>query len=568
MMFGWFFLGIFFKSLKSKRPLMHALGLSAALLGYSLIWQGWVFLFLMAFICAGAAGVCALVLQKDAATFRAQMLLAAVCCGATVVAGSLIYGLGDFLSFFTEGAGELGKFTIKGMSLWPNLFIEVGELKKSSLPELMSDTGGMLFIAGAIAGLAAALRKISLKTILVMAFCAVTVVLTLKAERFAIFTLAPLSLFFGLGTAWGLAALGRMKHGNIYAGAALCVLLASSWINAQQSIRTVLTPIYNSVWDEAMRTIKNQTPSDSIVNTWWPPGHFIKAMAHRRVPFDGASISAGAVGYWMANALLSTDENEARGIIRMLNLSRNQAVEFLTEHGIKTSQAVALVRQMAALPKPQAKAMLKQMPNPEAETLLTLTHGSNPHSYVLVYNEIVDENLGLAFVGRRDFQKIEELNTDPSFLSRLPPPDSKEFIDFLWSVSGGTAPKYSEALSLVGQNADGLMFGENLKIRADMGMAAIDSEHYGRGVPKSLVFKQGGRVVEREIPHATLNYTVVLYEQDGLPTCRLMDRDLADSMLMRMFFFDGAGLKNFKLLKSSSDLTGRTRIKTFQVLWD
>ena len=32
-------------------------------------------------------------------------------------------------------------------------------------------------------------------------------------------------------------------------------------------------------------------PENSIITTWWPPGHFIKSMAQRRVTFDGATIN-------------------------------------------------------------------------------------------------------------------------------------------------------------------------------------------------------------------------------------------------------------------------------------
>ncbi|MBI4309667.1 MAG: hypothetical protein HY591_04980, partial [Candidatus Omnitrophica bacterium] len=245
-----------------------------------------------------------------------------------------------------------------------------------------------------------------------------------------------------------------------------------------------------------------------------------------------------------------------------------RAVEFLVQKGLKTSQAVAMLNLMAAKTPPEAREILKPFLNQEdASHLLMLTHGGSPHSYVLIYNELVDQNIGLVFAARRNMQKIEAINADQNLLAAVPAPNAPGFIDFLWDLSGGP-PKYSEPLPLVSQNADTLTFREGLNVRRGMGMALINSARYGKGMPASIVFKKDGRVVEEKLANASLNYSVVLYEQNGAPVSRLMDRDLANSLIMRMFFFDGAGLKRFKLLNSASDMTNRTQIKTFEVLWD
>ena len=567
LLFPFIFLGLFIRSIADKAPrapLITAIILALVLILYSLFWQGWVFLFFMTFICAATAAVFALLIGKDARAAGTQGIMAMTYLTVTFLIGTLIYGLGDFLSFFTEGAGELMKFTVKGMNLWPNLFIEVGELKKSSWGELIFDTGGPIFLLGAALGLIYAAS--SARTAIVAAFLLITVILTFKAGRFTIFTLAPLSIFFALGID---KILVRLKpYGKIYGYAVIILLLAMSWFNANKSIRTVLTPIYNSVWDEALTAAKNKTPTDSILNTWWPPGHFIKAVSHRKVVFDGASLSEGATGYWMANALLSTNENKARGIVRMLNLSGNRAVEFLTTCGMKTSNAVALLYLiLGQTPAEAIKTLTPFLNGDDVRHLLLLTHGGSPHSYVLVYNELVDQNIGLVFVARRDIQKIEAINADPKMLAAVPSPDSPGFIDFLWNLSGGPS-KYSEPLTLAGQNEDSLMFSEGLTIKRDMSTVSIDSPYYGKGIPGSIIFRKEGRAIEKELPNANLNYSVLFYEQDGRPVCRLMDKNLADSLIMRMFFFDGEGLQNFRLLKSSSDPTGRTQIKIFEVLWD
>ncbi|MBI4896706.1 MAG: hypothetical protein HY832_04130 [Candidatus Aenigmarchaeota archaeon] len=47
--------------------------------------------------------------------------------------------------------------------------------------------------------------------------------------------------------------------------------------------------IYGNNWWESMLWIKNNTPECTTVATYWDPGHFIAAIAQRAVVFDGAS---------------------------------------------------------------------------------------------------------------------------------------------------------------------------------------------------------------------------------------------------------------------------------------
>ena len=330
----------------------------------------------------------------------------------------------------------------------------------------------------------------------------------------------------------------------------------------------ILTPIFNSAWDEALTKVKAETPADSIVNSWWAPGHFIKGIAHRRVPFDGASLDQSAVGYWMANMFLSQDEAQARGILRMLNTSGNDASSFLTQKcGLKLSDAVNLLMAIAPEDKQAAAVTLKGILNPDQiRSLLLLTHGPKPHSYVLIYTELVEANAMLAFSAHWNIKKIEEVNADPDMLKNLPNRNSRDFIEFLWNTMGGL-PKYSEPLSLLGKNDNQLVFRENLAIDLNTMDAQIQSTQYGAGRPLSVFYLKHGEVVEHENPDGNLNYAVVLYQQDGQYAVRLMDRALANSLIMKLYFFDGSGLKYFKPSALSQDATGRTRIKVFKVIY-
>jgi hypothetical protein len=453
--------------------------------------------------------------------------------------------------------------------------MEVGELKKASLKDFIKDCGGIMIILPICLSIIYTLWRtlkdsspiFHLKILTLSIFTILCIALTIPAERFQIFALIGLFLFLALGLNFILEIMSRTKTRWIVpvTTIALSIILA---IKAEHSVRTSITPIFNSVWEEALLSVRNNTPKDSIINGWWPPGHFVKAISQRKVMFDGASLSEGPTGYWMANALLSSNEKQAAGIFRMINLSRNNAVDFLIQKGLKTSQAVALLKLIAskndAESAPILQAILKS--SDDVQSLLKLTRGGNPSSYILLYNELVDHNIGLNFMGKWNIERIEEINENPKLLAQVPPRNSADYIDFLWSLAGGQS-HYSPPLASIGEDESKIYFKENLVIDKASMTAAIDSPIYGRGSPLRIFYLDQGKQKESKNLRANLGYSVVIYKQNSQLTARLMDNSLADSILIKLFFFDAQGMTNFKLLNEFKDLSGRTSIKIFKIDW-
>ena len=535
---------------------------------YALFWQGWGLLFFMGMACALGAAAYNFFIKKDKIHTRQNLLFLGIFIGTSLLIVSMCFSFQDFFILFKEGFGELKKFTHRGLDLWPNQFMAVGELKKTTLASITTSAGGPVFILLALGGWIYSLRQIlensrqnrTIDTIILTIFLFVTMTLSFMGERFVLFATIPLSI---LAAAAANRFIGLRSVGLPLAGLLIALIL----FNANRDIRTVLTPIFNSTWDEALTKIKTDSPEDSVVNTWWAPGHFIKAIAHRSVPFDGASLDQSAVGYWMANMFLAQDEAQARGILRMLNSSGNQAAEYLVKCGLKLSDATTLLLAIASENKTDAAQTLKGIiSNDQIQTLLSMTHGNNPHSYVLVYTELVDDNLMIAFTGHWNIKKIEEINANPDMLKNVPKRSSHDFIDYLWSTMGGP-PKYSDAFPLLGEKDNQLLFRENLTIDLNTMDAKIQSSQYGEGQPLSVFYLKDGKIAEHVNPEGNLNYSVVLYQEDGQYVARLMDRYLANSLIMKLYYFDGAGLNYFKPLILSHDLTGRTRIKVFKVIY-
>lgn len=563
---------------------------------YSLFWHGWGFTFALITVSGFLILAANVWLDRKFIPYAGKKksehrplipkgfaaLFGAILAGSLVLV-SILFGAGDFLKLFQEGFSGLQKLTVNELSLWPNLFVAVGELKPTPPGELIHMTGNFFWWlcagAGLVWGLMDALKRHDRIRIFSLIILTVTLLadikLTLSAERFTLLALIPVALLGSVGfdllagflRQW-LEPNSRPDAGPKLAEwiAGLIILAAAVFapvrsINAE--IPSLLNPIFNETWENALLDIKTKTPQDSIITSWWPPGHFIKAVADRRVTFDGATITKNVEAYWVANMLLTSDEREAAGILRMLNTGGTKALEQLESSGMKTSDAVSLLHFIVPQNRKSASEFLKGiMPADKAETLLSLTHGDAPPSYILIYTELMEKSIGLQFVAKWNFRKMEELNKNPQAIKSLPPANSPAFFEYLWSIMG-TPYRYSEALISI-QESDGKVgFTEGVTLDLASMRITIQSPKYGSGIPASIVYLDGDKVVEKTFSNHNLSYSVVLFKENTKYYCRLMDTELAQSLLTKMYFFHGKGLELFSPLSLQKSMTGRDEILVF-----
>ncbi len=564
---GFMMLGL--RALNVRRALYYGIAYGVGLCLYALIWQGWVMMFIV------GIGCCVAVLgygwltrqsiqwQQACLTFIGSSVITAV------ISISACFGIGDFFALFSEGIGELGKFTVKGLDIWPNLFIGVGELKRTTLSDFIKALGGpwvfILLLISTVTLLKTRIWRfkpfLTIDTIIIGALLIASCVLSFGAERFILFTLIPIALLITIFI--------DSLLGPRWVKPALCtVIILLNTFFANSVIASTVSPIFNSTWEKSLVDLKLNTPPSTIVNTWWPPGHFIKAISERGVLFDGATLSEGAMGFWFARALLTSDETKAQGIFRMINTSRNEAVDYLIHQGLPASAAVQLIEQLAPLTTDAIQQKLSpHLKAEQAQQLMTLLRGQTPSSVLLLYNELMDTNLILSFTGNWDISKVETINKNPQLLANVPKRGSKEFIDFVWSIAGGQT-KTSPPFELINETASTYEFTNNLTIQKVTLTATIDSPTYGRGQPRSVIYADTTSVKEQNNPGANLNYSIVLYKENDQVKARLMDTSLANSLFVKLYLFDGVGLHYFKPINTFSDLSRRTVIKTFQIKWN
>jgi hypothetical protein len=251
----------------------------------------------------------------------------------------------------------------------------------------------------------------------------------------------------------------------------------------------------------------------------------------------------------------------------MLNNSGNRAADYLQSLGLPLSTTVKILKDIVTKDNPTAQKLLgKVLDKPQTiQALLNLTHAQPPPAYILVYNEFVENNLQLGFIGRWPFEQIEAINADPKKLKDLPDPQSPDYMNFLWSMMGGP-DKFSGKLNLIHQSDTEMLFQHNVRVNKANKDCQIQSPQYGSGVPLSIFYLQGDQIIEKKFYNATLGYSVLLVE-DPVPFTVLLDRHLAQSLLVKLYYFQGKGLTYFKPFSFEKDLTNRTRIFVYEVDW-
>ncbi|MDP2654622.1 MAG: STT3 domain-containing protein [Candidatus Omnitrophota bacterium] len=584
-------LGIVFTAIDNRghlrRVLLLAVWASLCVSLYALFWQGWVFLLSILVLGGFLAVIAHLILTRSAVETRNLAFFFGALTAGAFFAVAVIFGIKDFFILFQEGFTALNDFLNQKISLWPDMYIAVGELRKATPGMIVELTGGVLPAALAAFGLAMAIQGLRrgrptdnlMKVLVMFVFLSVAVFLSLGAQRFILLVLVPMGLLAALGIHHLLGLLSEtlpplLKKHNLPAAIrpALIALLVTSCLaqallQAQRQTPTLLNQIYNGTWDKALAEIRDKTPADSIVNSWWPPGHFISSMARRRVTFDGATISKPQA-YWMASVFMANDEKTALGILRMLNTSSNSATDYLLEKGMPLSRAIKLLKSVVSLNRGQALTKLRsELDAQQAEHVLTLTHGQPPPSYLFVYNDLAEKHQQLPFVARWNFEKAEKISRSPELKSQVPAKKSASYASFLWEMAGGI-PRVSDPMNLVSRNADTILFTEGMKVNLNDMTCTVNSEKYGQGTPFSVIYPKGDSIAEDIQPAATLPYTALLSLRGDLVQAFLMERDIAKSLIMRLYYLEGKGLKYLRPFAKERDLTGRTQIYVYEVLWE
>ncbi|MFA4984110.1 MAG: STT3 domain-containing protein [Candidatus Omnitrophota bacterium] len=477
-------------------------------------------------------------------------------------------------------------------SIWPNVYSTVGELKKTTFPQLLNSIGGMsLFLLGMFSLLGLFLvtarnKKYTLfqrEAIIILTFWFIAMLFACKSGiRFSVFLLIPLGVALG----WGVSEAYRYFRGRKAAPCLLAVIIIllglKLTINARHAAENTL-PFMDDNWYSVLTTIKEKTPKDAILNSWWDFGDWFKAVADRRVIFDGQSQNTPQA-YWMASCLISDNEDRAIATLRMLNNGGNGAFEIINRSFRDPLRSVNFLQGLLSLDENSAKKLLDEsFPPGDAAEIAGILFKGPAEAYFIVDQSLPDKISAISFIGNWDFNKayiknnltknskqdliaylvkcgVDRKSAERLYLEAelLPGPDTDDWLSSRLKFRGGMVKGYAQGKDI--------LFSNGMIYKPGQQRVYIYSGYQREyRLPKSLFLFNRGRLKEINYPDSDLDYSVIVFNDKGQYYAIPLDRKLAASMLVRLYFFNGEGLRHFEPFLERKEY-GRL-IRVFRIKW-
>lgn len=587
---------IFMSALESKgwKLAGWCAGLVATLYFYELAWNAW---YIVDFMLVGLGAFVGMCIWKHRSQVFGHMnklwpvaVISASLLFSLLLSGTLLNTIRSALSFMKikEAAHH---------TLWPNVYTTVAELNPGSIDAAINSLGTYIFWACLIGIALLAWHSRKREHYLVYAgFLAAwfigTTYATTKGIRFAMMLAPGAALAFGAFVGLGsqcLAPLAR-KHLGIaskwskVAVALLGVLLLvypSNLAGASVSTARQDVPLVNDAWWNALTEIKENSEEDAIITSWWDFGHHFKYIADRPVNFDGASQNSPKA-HWVGKLLLTGSEDEAVGILRMLDCGGNRAYEALNSE-LPSFTSIRTINDIIVMNRSAAEAHLSSLglPDVQVKNVTGFTHCEPPEGFVIASHDMIGKAGVWSHFGSWDFRKAEAWIR----WRKLPKSEAVPEMMDLYNMSEEDAEDlYTEARQLMDEDAANRwiapwpsFLSEVSSCREDNGSLVCDSGLSVKGINGTIstnAGKQDVRVARitrsgefLASPEGPEIGALVWPEAGGWKSV-MVQTPLETSMFLRLFFVNGHGLEHFTLLTEQTQLVQNGKIFVWQVDWE
>ncbi len=530
---------------------------------------------------------------------------------------TLFSGSTAFQSFYTQPFSFAVIKEVAKTKIWPNVYTTVAEMNPANFASVKANISfnKLSYFYLSIIGILLTLirpmkgKKIDVKYAIFLTIWFVgSIYASLKGVRFIIVLVPAFSIALGVfagltvrfGTKW---LMGQFKFNKTLAwiilSAMVLLLLVHPFRTAQGTAMQEI-PSMNDDWYGALSRIDAQAAPDAIINSWWDFGHWFKAIANRRVTFDGASQNTPQA-HWIGRTLLTENENEAVGILRMLDCGGNAAFNALNRYLDDEVTSIKIIYEIILMDKETARARLEEIISPdEAEIVLQYSHCDPPENYFITSGDMVSKSGVWAHFGSWDMRRAamynlvkgKESTAGINILTEQFGLEDNEARMYYYEIQTEEAndwiaqwPSYWASGSC--QNDGEMVLCQTSQISfllnrttgevsiptADgdkkfYSVAFIDSKGDFQLVKEddpNRVLNNGGvkfGVVVHGFPNPT-SFVVTTAKSDGP---QLASEWLPGSMFSRLYFFHGYGLNHFEQFDRRGSSMGD--IITWKVAWD
>lgn len=363
----------------------------------------------------------------------------------------------------------------------------------------------------------------------------------------------------------------------------LLLLLLIKPLNAARSLAVSEIPNIHDAWYDSLIEIKEKTPPDAIVNSWWDFGHWFITLTDRRVTFDGAGQDTH-MAYWVGKSLLTDDERKTVGILRMVDCGNNDAFWKLDSYLNDTVKSIDILNEIILLDRAAAAKVLATYLEPDqVEGVLQYSHCQPPENYYITSEDMVGKSGVWAHFGSWDFTRAKMYN----LVNGKDRSSGLQILREEFNLSEQAAtqvyqeiqtadpnywiapwPSYLSGLANCGRRDNvTVMCGNGLELNLTDYNAFVNTQG-GRQRPQSLVYiGKDGTFEEKVFTDATVPASVLLIPRGDNYISILSAPQLAKSTFTRLFFFEGEGMDCFEPFSHRTSFTGED-IYVWKVTWE
>ncbi len=534
--------------------------------------------------------------------------------GSSNVYGAFFYNSLIRPPFEMLGFRQFKPDTISASNLWPNVYSTVSELEKKPLGYSFSLIG-YLFILLSVIGMLALLKKRSTAEsnywfifVFFFSWFIFSFYSGLKSVRFFFLLIPVLSVLSSVGAFFLKEKIKNLlvnfklpKYSFLILIFLLTCLVFFPQVKASYRLAFgdssevfVIIPFVDDAWWEVLNYVKDNSNENAIITTWWDFGHPIKFISERGTTFDGASQNS-PLAYWVGRLLLANDEQEAVGILRMLDCGGDSVVELIQNKTNNLAKSVDLLVEISKLDKGRAEKVLseKGFEGESTKKILELTHCNPPQAFLVLSADMLPKTWAWGHFGGWDLLKAD-------IWFNYGDKGKKETIEYLikeygFSIENATVfyEEFKKAKTEEGKNKKvelswvGVWTDYTKDRDNNYFVPCVEAEKNimcGNG----LAISQGKPAYQKAdgtlLPLERLayidtkgNFTIkltgektgadaVLVKIGGKYFSIVSDVPLASSIFSRLFFLRGHGLKYFKLVKETTQIDG-AKIYVWEIDW-
>ncbi len=469
------------------------------------------------------------------------------------------------------------------------------------------------------------LEKIGFGTIIAIWFIA-SIYTATKGVRFTLLLVVPFSISVAISIAWMYKFLEKnsttlgfkdtKKVLTIFTVIVLVLFLlpqrivigksfiGESLLDKSAKIAIQEIPSMSDAWYDTLKEINQTTSKDAIITSWWDFGHWFKAIAWRRVTFDGASQNTPQA-HWVGKILQTSNEREAIGILRMLDCGANNAFNEINKELNNTLRSKQLLDKIVLMDKEEARMELERNNITNIDKVLSYTHCNPPQAILITSEDMVAKAGVWAHFGLWNFTKAEEVRITKQYnqekaieklrelglsqdqaiktfyeIKSLPSQDaintwvspwptyiSQEVLNTCEETMKGINCTINRAISRQGQYMIAI---RNIYINlTNINNSYIEMATYSQQAVMNTKKEQPARIVILT-QNSSIDYK---FKDQGIgittdgQNILLSTPQLSNSLFTKLFFFDGEGTTSFKKIIDKTTFSGQ-RIKTWEVRWE